>query len=404
MEELKTMDDYVQEYTKICNLELQQKKYMEDLIIECKNVTFNINKVKILLKLIDNINFGELATPLHIACANNNFEMIKLLVEHGANVNAVDDKNRTPLYFTLLHQTYDINIVKYLVENGADVNIQSNIMVDSKACKYQTILFLAIGQSLECVKYLVEHGANVNAVTYSNANLLMNCILFQYDINIIKYLIENDININEADDSFGLPIYAALYRKNLEIIKLLVDNGANVLQCCKNTMCTGMSALYVACIYNYTDAFLYMVKYGNDITSHSIMEQINVLFKNEWMLQESTMLIAACKNNNFKIVEWLVEHNADINLKNNLQCNALYYAVYTRNLELVKYLVENGADVNTRTTKYYLDDKVVRSNTYSLLECILNTQYSSGYNNELDKIRLYLRENGALYSFYCFKY
>ena len=64
-------------------------------------------------------------TFLVTAILNNNFDIIKCLVEHGADVNKRDSyPYKTPLMYAA-HRGY-FDIVKYLVENGADKN-----MVDS---------------------------------------------------------------------------------------------------------------------------------------------------------------------------------------------------------------------------------------------------------------------------------
>ena len=48
------------------------------------------------------------------------FEIMKHLVENGADLNARDENNDTALMKAFQKGRFDI--VKYLVENGADVN------------------------------------------------------------------------------------------------------------------------------------------------------------------------------------------------------------------------------------------------------------------------------------------
>ena len=74
-------------------------------------------------ELIDEWN-GNNETPLYIAAKNGNMEMVKYLVEHGANVNRATDAGVTPLHLTAL--CGDLNIMQYLVEHGADVNRTAN--------------------------------------------------------------------------------------------------------------------------------------------------------------------------------------------------------------------------------------------------------------------------------------
>lgn len=58
-------------------------------------------------------------TPLHIAADEENFEIVKLLVENGANVNLENIYGETPYYLT-----HNNDIRAYLVANGANPSIQ----------------------------------------------------------------------------------------------------------------------------------------------------------------------------------------------------------------------------------------------------------------------------------------
>ena len=67
------------------------------------------------------------ATPLYYAAYNVDPAMTKLLLESGANVNAVDYQGEIPLHTAIYHsfpnvEEDGIEVIKMLIENGSDVN------------------------------------------------------------------------------------------------------------------------------------------------------------------------------------------------------------------------------------------------------------------------------------------
>jgi len=66
--------------------------------------------------------------PIHEAVSLNNIKMIKLIFQHGGGVhlNLLDGGGYTPLHSYILKQIGDIEIVKLLVENGANVNLKTS--------------------------------------------------------------------------------------------------------------------------------------------------------------------------------------------------------------------------------------------------------------------------------------
>ena len=98
--------------------------------------------------------YGKL-TLLIIAALNGHANIVEVLLEKGANVNAVDSEGWTPLHFAA--QNGHASVVEVLLEKGANVNA-----VNSKGC---TPLHSAVwGGHESVVKVLIQAGANVNAV------------------------------------------------------------------------------------------------------------------------------------------------------------------------------------------------------------------------------------------------
>lgn len=71
--------------------------------------------------------------PIHSACAISNFDIVALLINHGADVNAKQMQGVTPLH-SAAHNGQP-KIIKLLIDNGADIN--------AKTDNGQTPLFMA---------------------------------------------------------------------------------------------------------------------------------------------------------------------------------------------------------------------------------------------------------------------
>jgi len=65
---------------------------------------------------------GQQAGVFHCAVLSNTEESVRLLLEHGADIDEVDDHGRTSLIKAATECLDDM--VKLLVDLGADVNIQ----------------------------------------------------------------------------------------------------------------------------------------------------------------------------------------------------------------------------------------------------------------------------------------
>lgn len=78
---------------------------------------------------IENPKSGVIAlskvTPL-LAAAASHFEVVKLLLDAGADVNARDGRNMTPLMIAVATDRQDARILRLLLDHGADAAIQSN--------------------------------------------------------------------------------------------------------------------------------------------------------------------------------------------------------------------------------------------------------------------------------------
>jgi ankyrin repeat protein len=66
-----------------------------------------------------NVDADVEGVPLHVAAQNGDLQMAQLLVEQGANINAVTEQGKTALMFAV--ESGNIRLVKHLLDSGAKV-------------------------------------------------------------------------------------------------------------------------------------------------------------------------------------------------------------------------------------------------------------------------------------------
>ena len=102
----------------------------------------------------DPLNSATYITALHLACAKDDLKAVQILLGLGADPNAVEATNKTPLHVAAGEAREDADVCKALIEAGADINAQTT--------GGETPLMKAIyfGRKAS-VEFLLAQGANV---------------------------------------------------------------------------------------------------------------------------------------------------------------------------------------------------------------------------------------------------
>lgn len=126
-------------------IELQRKlKAMIQADKDINNVIKTLDEYPTEISLVD-------GTPLNHAVNRSRNEIVKYLVERGANVNALYDGHYSPLMSAVGNK--NIDMVKLLLESGADVNLKDKYGNDA--------LFKAVDTlNLDLIKLLIEADAS----------------------------------------------------------------------------------------------------------------------------------------------------------------------------------------------------------------------------------------------------
>ena len=91
--------------------------------LRCK-VSHALEMAKFLIESGANIDEATVSdeTPLIHAITNAKLDVVKLLISYGANVNRVGNSDSTPLHYAARCHIRNAEIIKILIDNGAEVN------------------------------------------------------------------------------------------------------------------------------------------------------------------------------------------------------------------------------------------------------------------------------------------
>ena len=158
------------------------------------------------------------------ACGiSKNLDMIKILVENGADVNSKNKLGKTALFEAVFGYSESIpEIIEYLVDKGADVNVKDN--------SGNTLLTDAVehGMPYDVVKMLINYGIDVNEKNKQGYSALRIAVFWNAKPEVLRALIANGANINERDENGKTILMGACEHSHLDTIRFLVKNGADV--------------------------------------------------------------------------------------------------------------------------------------------------------------------------------
>ena len=152
---------------------------------------------------------------IHKACEIGSLILTEFLIEHcNVNIDSQDKNGQTPLM--IASERGYLDIVKYLIEKGA--NTEAKTKIDGK-----TALHWAPKENLlEFGKYLVEH-CNVNIDSQSNVGFTPLMIASEKgNLNVVKCLCEKGANTEAKDEKGRTALYLASRKNHFDIVEYLI--------------------------------------------------------------------------------------------------------------------------------------------------------------------------------------
>ena len=210
----------------------------------------------------ETVNVSKKQTPLHLALHHdgkipkNHENLVHMLLNYGADPNALNYKNQSPLFLALQSLKGNARIVQLLLENGADPNIED---FDGKSPLISSIM----KNYYETTKLLIQYGANIN----ENENgpwfhIPIHCAIKYGCKKVLMLLIQNGANLDYKSSYGTTVLHAAIEERKMEMSTILVENSANVNVISDNWL----TPLHYGVIMNCVDIVILLLQHGASLS------------------------------------------------------------------------------------------------------------------------------------------
>ncbi len=263
------------------------------------------------------------AQEIITAATAGNLEKVKELVEKDPQqVQLKDATGRTPLHWACRGVHFDV--LKYLVEKGANINALDNNGI-------APLHSLTTRAHLEGMSFLLAHHADINIRTPQNDTPLHYAAITR-NAAVVKILLENGAEPSARNRNGQTPLDLAAAVGNKEAVDSLLDKGA--------VMDASGERAY--------DVLLTAAANGLERLAKLVMEKEGQgLFKDG--SRNKNLMLEAVKGGSVEIVKTLTAENVPLETKADIYgWTPIHYAACQGRAAMVEFLMGIGVDIDAR--------------------------------------------------------
>ena len=296
-------------------------------------------------------------TALMKAAGQGHIEVVRFLVEQGADLNIRNEQRQNALMFAAAGG--HLAVVIFLIDSGADVRLTVSRFYDYSYGPNTPFMWAAYNGHLDVVNLLLEYMKIIYEAPLTGPAL--GWAAYRGHLDVVNLLLDYGVGINprpalgQKRGSGITALMLAAYGGQLEVVRFLLEKGADIHVRTANWLP----------VQTDRGTTIYFQEIGASALTLAIDQghaEVVRLLLEHWMWEYSadgrddhglTALMYAAAAGDLEMARLLLQNEAPVNAQTDVGTTALMFAAAFGRVEVVRLLVENGADIHIQNGHNY---------------------------------------------------